>query len=137
ERGIRPRGRRDLRHEAVYLFGAVCPERDHGVALILPAVSTAAMQSMLDELATAVTPGAHAVVILDRAGWHAANELKLPAHLTPVFLPPSPPERPTTASPTPAAPPGTHFAANPAASARFARSSGCHRSKVNGIGISR
>jgi hypothetical protein len=68
EKGIRPRGRRDLRHEAVYLFGAVCPERDHGVALVLPEVSAAAMQAMLDELAPAVTPGTHAVVILDRAG---------------------------------------------------------------------
>ena len=70
EKGIRPRGRRDLRHEAVYLFGAVCPERDHGVALVLPEVSAAAMQAMLDELGPAVTPGTHAVVILDRAGWH-------------------------------------------------------------------
>ncbi len=49
EKGIRPRGRRDLRHEAVYLFGAVCPERDLGVALVLPEVSAAAMQAMLDE----------------------------------------------------------------------------------------
>ena len=36
EKGIRPRGRRDLRHDALYLFGAVCPERDHGVAHITP-----------------------------------------------------------------------------------------------------
>jgi hypothetical protein len=42
ERGVRPRGVRDLRHEAVYLFGAVCPERDAGVALVLPSVSAAA-----------------------------------------------------------------------------------------------
>ena len=92
EKGIRPRGRRDLRHEAVYLFGAVCPDRDHGVALVLPEVSTAAMQAMLDELATAVTPGAHAVVILDRAGWHTAKDLTIPTNLTPVFLPPYSPE---------------------------------------------
>jgi hypothetical protein len=50
ERGMRPRDVRDLRHQAVYLFGAVCPERDTGVALVLPAVSAAAMQAMLDEL---------------------------------------------------------------------------------------
>ena len=92
EKGQRPRGRRDLRHEAVYLFGAVCPERDHGVALVLPEVSTAAMQAMLDELAAAVTPGTHAVVILDRAGWHTAKELTIPANITPVLLPPYSPE---------------------------------------------
>jgi hypothetical protein len=42
---MRPRGVRDLRHEAAYLFGAVCPERDAGVALVLPTVSAAAMQA--------------------------------------------------------------------------------------------
>jgi hypothetical protein len=91
ERGL-PRGRRDLRPEAVYLFGAVCPDRDLGVALVLPEVSAAAMQAMLNELATAVTPGAHAVVILDRAGWHTAKGLAIPVDLTPVFLPPYAPE---------------------------------------------
>ena len=75
-----------------YLFGAVCPHRDHGVALVLPEVNTAAMQAMLDELATAVTPGAHAVVIMDRAGWHTATQLIIPANLTPVFLPAYSPE---------------------------------------------
>jgi hypothetical protein len=50
------------------------------------------MQAMLDELALAVTPGAHAVVILDRAGWHTANSLVIPANLTPVVLLPHSPE---------------------------------------------
>ena len=92
ERGVRPRGRRDLRHEAVYLFGAVCPERDSGVALVLPEVNAAAMQLMLDELSRAITSGAHGLVIMDRAGWHCASELAVPANLTPVFLPAYSPE---------------------------------------------
>ena len=50
------------------------------------------MQPMLDELAQAVTPGAHAVVLMDRAGWHIAKELAVPANLTPLFLPPYSPE---------------------------------------------
>jgi hypothetical protein len=89
---MRPRGVRDLRHQAVYLFGAVCPQRDAGVALVLPSVSAAAMQAMLDELSQAVAPDAHAVVLMDRAGWHIAKELAVPANLTPVFLPPYSPE---------------------------------------------
>ena len=156
EKGIRPSCRRDLRHEAVYLFGAVCPDRDHGVALVVPEVNTAAMQAMLDELAMAVTPGADAVVILDRAGWHTAKELSIPTNLTPDFLPPYSPElnaiervwlylrerfsrtasgQPTMTSSTPAVPPGPGFAANPAASARSAPSTGSRRSQLNGIGI--
>ena len=79
EKGERPRGRRDLRHEAVYLFGAVCPEHDKAVALVLPEVGATAMQPMLDELGRAVTPDAHAVVLMDRAGWHCAkNSTSLP-----------------------------------------------------------
>ncbi|MEZ5823876.1 MAG: transposase [Geminicoccaceae bacterium] len=62
-----PVGIRDRRHEAVYLFGAACPERDTAIGLVLPVVSTAAMQAFLDELATHVEDGAHAVVIMDRA----------------------------------------------------------------------
>ena len=107
ERGVRPRGVRDRRHQAVYLFGAVCPsagsqgrprwsprsaERDAGVALVLPMVSTAAMQAMLDQLGQAVSPGAHAVVLMDRAGSHIAKDLVIPANLTPLFLPPDSPE---------------------------------------------
>jgi hypothetical protein len=89
---MRPRGIRDLRHQALYLFGAVCPARDLGVALALPTVGAAAMQAMLDELAQAVSPGAHAVVLMDRAGWHVARDLAIPSNLTPVFLPPYSPE---------------------------------------------
>lgn len=92
EKGQRPRGRRDLRHEAAYLFGAVCPQRDTGVALVLPTVDTAAMQLMLDELSQAIAPGAHALVIMDRAGWHCADDLAIPVNLTPVLLPPYSPE---------------------------------------------
>jgi transposase len=89
---MRPRGVRDLRHGAAYLFGAVCPARDAGVALVLPSVSAAAMQAMLDELGQAVTAGAHAVVLMDRAGWHVNRELAIPVNLTPVFLPAYSPE---------------------------------------------
>jgi hypothetical protein len=71
---MRPRGVRDLRHHAAYLFGAVCPERDAGVALVLPAVNAAAMQAKLNELSQAVVPDTHAVVLMDRAGWHVANK---------------------------------------------------------------
>jgi hypothetical protein len=92
QKGMRPRGMRDLRHQAASLFGAVCPERDAGVALVLPTVGAAAMQAMLDELAQAVGSGAHAVVLIDRAGWHVARDLAIPGNLTPVFLPPYPPE---------------------------------------------
>jgi len=50
------------------------------------------MQAMLDELSKAVAPKAHAVVIMDRAGWHCTNALAVPGNLTLAFLPPYSPE---------------------------------------------
>ncbi|MEZ5825089.1 MAG: hypothetical protein R3C97_10220 [Geminicoccaceae bacterium] len=73
QRGVRPSGIRDQRHEAVYLFGAACPERDTANGLVLRVVSTAATQAFLDELAMHIADDAHAVVIMDRAGIRRAT----------------------------------------------------------------
>ena len=86
---MRARGRRDLRHQALHLFGAVCPARDQAVALVLPDVSTAAKQALLDELSKAVDYDAHTVIIMDRAGWHCAKALNVPNNLSWAFPPPS------------------------------------------------
>jgi len=67
-KGTRPRAILDQRTQSTYLFGAVCPEHGTGAALVLPFCNTAAMQLHLDEIATKVTAGAHAIVILDQAG---------------------------------------------------------------------
>ena len=47
QKGMRPRGVREHRFASAQLFGAVCPERGAGVALVLPEVSTAAMNLFL------------------------------------------------------------------------------------------
>jgi hypothetical protein len=39
-----------------------------------------------------VAVGAHAVLILDRAGWHTTSKLDVPANITPIFLPSRAPE---------------------------------------------
>ena len=75
-----------------YLFGAVCPERGAGAALVLPACNSEAMQLHLDEIATKVTPGGHAIVLLDQAGWHGAKALKVPSNISLMPLPPRAPE---------------------------------------------
>jgi hypothetical protein len=82
KKGTRPRQPKDQRSENAYVFGAVCPSRDTGVAVIMPNANTEAMQAYLDEISRAVTPGARAVIILDKAGWHTTRKLKLPANLT-------------------------------------------------------
>jgi hypothetical protein len=59
---------------------------------VLPACNTEAMQLHLNEIATKVTPGAHAILILDQAGWHGAKGLKAPANISLLPLPPRSPE---------------------------------------------
>lgn len=46
----------------------------------------------LEEIARTVTPGAHAVLVLDRAGWHLSSRLKVPANITLLPLPSKSPE---------------------------------------------
>ncbi len=50
------------------------------------------MQLHLDEIATNVTAGAHAILILDQAGWHSAQDLKIPSNLSLLPLPPRAPD---------------------------------------------
>ena len=91
-KGSRPRAIHDQRTQSTYLFGAVCPERGAGAALVLPACNTEAMQLHLDEIATKVTPGAHAVLLVDQAGWHLSTGLVVPPNITIMALPPKCPE---------------------------------------------
>jgi transposase len=55
-------------------------------------LDTAAMNLFLVELSQAVAPGVHGIVLMDKAGWHTAGELRVPENLTLVFLPPYSPE---------------------------------------------
>jgi transposase len=87
EKGETPRGLRDAGHESASIMGAVCPARDTGVALVLPRLDTGMMNLFLAELSQAVTPGAHGIVLMDKAGWHISDDLVVPANLSPVFLP--------------------------------------------------
>jgi transposase len=91
-RGTRPRQPADQRYENAYLFGAICPARGRGAALALPFADTRAMQLHLDEISRHVAKGAHAVLILDRAGWHTTGKLRMPANITPILLPSRAPE---------------------------------------------
>ena len=91
-RGSRPTQPADQRSESAYLFGAICPVRGKGAALALPYADTEAMQLHLDEISRAVARGAHAVLRLDRAGWHTTARLVVPKNLTLIFLPSRAPE---------------------------------------------
>ena len=89
---MRPPGLADKRFESVYLFAACRPGTDQAFALALPEAATASMSLFLARFAQELAPGVHAVLLLDRAGWHVARGLSVPANVTLLPLPPYSPE---------------------------------------------
>jgi transposase len=60
--------------------------------LIAPTVNTYLMNAHLRHVSEALGSGRHAVLILDGAGWHKSNDLRVPANVTLLHLPPYSPE---------------------------------------------
>jgi hypothetical protein len=84
--------RHNRRFEWAYLFGGVRPATGGDFALVLPEASTCTMQAFLDQFADASSEDAHAVLVLDRAGWHGARRLAVPPSITLAPLPAYAPE---------------------------------------------
>jgi hypothetical protein len=92
KRGTRPSAPKDQRTASAYIYGAICPAEGKGAALVLPRCNTAGMALHLAEISAAVAPGAHAVLLLDQAGWHGSGALVVPANITLLPLPSKCPE---------------------------------------------
>jgi hypothetical protein len=92
KRGTRPRIKRDRRFTWAYLFGAICPARGIGAALVMPEIGIASMNKHLVEISENVRAGAIALVILDGAGWHSSPQLVVPENIVLLALPPYAPE---------------------------------------------
>lgn len=91
ERRSRPAVVRDDRHDSAWLFGAICPERVVGAAVVMPWVSSEVMSVHLAEISKVLGPSAHCVLICD--GWHQSGErLMVPNNVTLLRLPPYAPE---------------------------------------------
>lgn len=92
-RGSRPRAPKDRRFTWVYLFGAVCPERGTGAALVLPTVNIDAMNKHLEEISRNVAKDAHCLLQIDGAGWHGpSDQLRVPDNIALLKLPPYTPK---------------------------------------------
>jgi transposase len=87
----RPTCRSMVSQEYTYAYAAVDVASGKMDSLILPHVNGACMQIFLDEVASR-HPQERIVMILDGAGWHQAKDLKVPANLRLLSLPPYSPE---------------------------------------------
>lgn len=92
EKGSRPIALRQTEFDWAYIFGAVCPRSGKSAGLVMPEANTEAMNQHLAEISKQVSPRAHAIVLMDRAGWHRSKALRVPQNLTIMLLPPRSPE---------------------------------------------
>jgi hypothetical protein len=87
KRGSRPRAPRDRGFEWAYLFGAICPQRSAGAAVVMPEINVEAMNEHLAEISRRVSLGAIALLVLDGAPWHTSPRLKRPDNIVLLPLP--------------------------------------------------
>lgn len=90
--GTRPRALRQTQYDYLYVFSAVCSETGDACGLISAHVNTEVMNVFLQQFSRELPADVHAVMVLDRAGWHVSAKLRVPANVTLVHLPPKSPE---------------------------------------------
>jgi transposase len=90
--GSRPRAVRQTQYDYLYVLGAVCPQTGNTAGLLAPNINTHIVNAFFDQLAKEIAPDVHVVLIWDQAGYHTSGELKVPANVTLLPLPPRSPE---------------------------------------------
>lgn len=91
-RGLRPPGRMDHRYTFAYIFATVEPATGADFCLVLPEVSTVAMNEFLRRFSAILPADVHVALVVDGAGWHISSDLQVPDNITLVPLPPYSPE---------------------------------------------
>lgn len=93
-RGQRPTAPVNRRYRWLYVYGFVRPRTGQTWWGLLPTVRTAAFALALAEFARdeGIDAAHRAVLVLDRAGWHASAALAVPDGIDLVFLPAASPE---------------------------------------------
>ena len=92
ERGSRPTAPKQTAYANLHVLTAACPATGRAEGLVAPRLNAAVTQTFLDQLSAAVPRGVHVLLVWDRAGYHLAKALRVPANLTVLCLPPYSPE---------------------------------------------
>lgn len=87
KRGSRPTAVRQTEYEYLWVIGAASPQTGQAEAILAPCLNTAIINQFLDQFSRALAPDVQAAMIWDGAGFHRANDLKVPPNVT-LFPPP-------------------------------------------------
>jgi transposase len=90
-RGVRPQVGARIVREYTYAFAALSPHHGTLDTLVLPEVNAFAMSVFLAEVAQR-HPQDDILMVLDGAGWHRTKDLRIPANMRLLPLPPYSPE---------------------------------------------
>ena len=90
--GSRPRKVKQQQFISAYIYGAACARSGDSFGLILPNTNTITMQIYIDQLSKHLKVGRHIALVVDNAGWHTSQKLKMPENITLIPLPPYSPE---------------------------------------------
>ena len=89
--GVRPSVPCHMVREYTYAYAAVSPADGVLDSLVLPVVNAHAMSLFLSEVSQR-HPNDFILMVMDKAGWHQAKDLKVPKNMRIIFLPPYSPE---------------------------------------------
>ena len=90
-KGVRPTVVTQTGYENFYMYSAVSPATGEDVSLFLPWANTSMMNVFLEAMQEALT-GRDCILVLDQAGWHNAQDLRVPKNIELVYLPAYSPE---------------------------------------------
>lgn len=92
DKGTRPEVVQQQQFQSAYIYGAVCPQNDESVGLVMPCANTEVTEIHLQMISDVTPDGHHALIICDRASWHMTPKLNCPDNITLFPLPPYSPE---------------------------------------------
>lgn len=94
KRGSRPLARHQRGYKWLYVYGFCCPQTGENFCPLMPGVNLGQMQRVLDEFVKEYNPQGNKRILLvvDRAGWHGRNSLRLASGLELFYLPACSPE---------------------------------------------
>lgn len=91
ETGARTAVKKKLGFKSFYVYTAAAPASGKEFSLLAPFVNGPCLEIFLEKFSKWLGDK-KAIVIMDQAGWHTRKDLKIPANIEVIYLPPYSPE---------------------------------------------